>query len=113
MPVAVEEGLPADRLPQAGPVVQVVRDDRAVLAVAAYGVFSVLPRELTPDEDRGRVSIMALGPEGAGFDYTYAAVQKIETGLKACHRCFNASSAVLFRSPAQLAIVHRAFSTQP
>ncbi len=53
----------------------------AVLALAAYGVFSVLPRELTPDEDRGRVSIMVLGPEGAGFDYTYAAVQKVENIL--------------------------------
>ncbi|MBI1196306.1 MAG: MMPL family transporter [Phenylobacterium sp.] len=53
----------------------------SLLALAAYGVFSVLPRELTPDEDRRRVSIMVVGPEGAGFDYTHAAVQKVENIL--------------------------------
>jgi multidrug efflux pump len=48
------------------------------LGVAAYTVFSVLPRELTPEEDRRRAQLSFSGPEGAGFDYTAAAGQKVE-----------------------------------
>jgi len=49
-----------------------------VLAGAAFTVFSVLPRELTPEEDRRRASLGFSGPEGAGFEYTLAASQKVE-----------------------------------
>jgi len=52
-----------------------------VLALAAVGVFSVLPRELTPEEDRRRASVMIMGPEGAGFDYTLKAAQQVEQVL--------------------------------
>ena len=53
-----------------------------VLAVAAYGVFTVLPRELTPEEDRRRASVSFSGPEGAGFDYTLAASKQVEAILQ-------------------------------
>jgi multidrug efflux pump len=53
----------------------------AVLAVAAFGVFSVLPRELTPEEDRRRAMVMIMGPEGAGFDYTLSAARQVEAVL--------------------------------
>lgn len=49
-----------------------------ILAVAAFGVFSVLPRELTPEEDRRRAQLSFSGPEGAGFDYTLAASRQVE-----------------------------------
>jgi len=49
-----------------------------ILAIAAYGVFSVLPRELTPEEDRRRAQVSFSGPEGAGFDYTLAASRQVE-----------------------------------
>ncbi len=52
-----------------------------LLAAAAVGVFSILPRELTPEEDRRRAQISFSGPEGAGFDYTLAASKKIEAIL--------------------------------
>ena len=51
------------------------------LALAAYGMFQVLPRELTPEEDRRRAMVMISGPEGAGFDYTLAATRKVEAVL--------------------------------
>jgi len=49
-----------------------------ILAIAAFGVFSVLPRELTPEEDRRRAQVAFSGPEGAGFDYTRAASREVE-----------------------------------
>jgi multidrug efflux pump len=52
-----------------------------VLAIAAFGVFTYLPSELVPEEDRGRVDISISGPEGAGYDYTYDAVKQIEARL--------------------------------
>ncbi|MFN3584378.1 efflux RND transporter permease subunit [Phenylobacterium sp.] len=52
-----------------------------VLAAAAIGVFSVLPRELTPEEDRRRAQVTIVAPEGAGYDYTRAAAQKVEQVL--------------------------------
>ncbi len=52
-----------------------------VLGLAAFGVFSILPRELTPEEDRRRAMLMFTGPEGAGFDYTMAASAQVEAIL--------------------------------
>ena len=49
-----------------------------ILAVVAFGVFSILPRELTPEEDRRRAQVSFSGPEGAGFDYTLAASRQVE-----------------------------------
>jgi multidrug efflux pump len=47
-----------------------------VMALLAAGLFTALPKELVPNEDRGRVDISVQAPEGAGFDYTLAATMK-------------------------------------
>ena len=52
-----------------------------LLAVVAYGIFQILPRELTPEEDRRRAMVMIAGPEGSGYDYTLAATRKVEAVL--------------------------------
>ncbi len=53
-----------------------------VLAAMAAGLFVLLPQELVPAEDRGRVDISIQGPEGAGFDYTRAAAFRVEDAMK-------------------------------
>jgi len=53
-----------------------------VLAVLAAVLFVVLPQELVPAEDRGRVDISVSGPEGAGFDYTRDASMRVEAAMK-------------------------------
>ncbi len=52
------------------------------LAAVAGALFVMLPQELVPAEDRGRVDISISGPEGAGFDYTRAAADKVEAQMK-------------------------------
>jgi multidrug efflux pump len=52
-----------------------------VLAAGAGGLFAVLPRELVPEEDRGRVDLNIVAPEGAGYDYTMKAAAQIEARL--------------------------------
>jgi len=52
------------------------------LALVAGGLFTVLPQELVPAEDRGRVDISLNGPEGAGFDYTVKAATQVERQLE-------------------------------
>ncbi|MDP3749447.1 MAG: efflux RND transporter permease subunit [Phenylobacterium sp.] len=52
-----------------------------VLALAAFALFTVLPRELVPDEDRGRVEMNISGPEGAGYDYVDVATKTVEARL--------------------------------
>jgi multidrug efflux pump len=52
-----------------------------VLGLAAFGLFTVLPRELVPNEDRGRVDVAILAPEGAGYDYTLAVGKLVETRM--------------------------------
>ncbi|MFD3264034.1 efflux RND transporter permease subunit [Phenylobacterium ferrooxidans] len=54
----------------------------AVLAGLAFALFTVLPRELVPNEDRGRVDINIQGPEGAGYDYTLPAAKQVEARLQ-------------------------------
>jgi len=53
-----------------------------VLAGVAGGLFLVLPQELVPAEDRGRVDVSLSGPEGAGFDYTAKAAAAVEKQLE-------------------------------
>jgi hydrophobe/amphiphile efflux-1 (HAE1) family protein len=47
-----------------------------VIALAAgalgYVLFTTLPRELSPMEDRGRISLRATAAEGVGYDYMLA-----------------------------------------
>jgi len=52
------------------------------LAAAAAYLFNALPKELVPNEDRGRVDISIQAPEGAGYDYTVRAAAQVETRLK-------------------------------
>jgi multidrug efflux pump len=52
-----------------------------VLGLAAFGLYKALPSELIPNEDRGRVDVNILAPEGAGYDYTLAIAKKVETRL--------------------------------
>ena len=61
----------------AGVVVVVV----LCLAGAAVGLFTILPKELVPNEDRGLMQVQATGPEGAGFDYTVGVANQLEAIL--------------------------------
>lgn len=47
----------------------------SVVLIALF--HQILPRELTPLEDRGRVWVRATGPEGASFDYMQAYVDDL------------------------------------
>ncbi len=49
-----------------------------LLAVFAFVLFSVLPKELVPPEDRGRVDVSITAPEGSGFDYTLGIGLQVE-----------------------------------
>jgi multidrug efflux pump len=53
-----------------------------VLAGLAVVVFNVLPKELTPEEDRRRAQVNIIGPEGAGYDYTRKAATQLEQILE-------------------------------
>ena len=50
----------------------------ALCLLAMVGLGLLVPRELSPAEDRGRFFISIQGPEGAGFDYTVKQVQEVE-----------------------------------
>ncbi len=49
--------------------------------VAMLLLFRMLPSELAPAEDRGSFMLTMEGPEGAGFDYSVAQMQKVEAIL--------------------------------
>jgi len=53
-----------------------------LLAGAAGGLYFVLPKELVPSEDRGRVDVNISGPEGAGYDYTVEIARQVEPILQ-------------------------------
>jgi multidrug efflux pump len=53
------------------------------LGLAALLLFTTLPKELVPNEDRRRVDVAIQAPEGAGFDYTYLAAKQVEARLLA------------------------------
>jgi len=57
-----------------------------VLALLAVGLFNVLPHELVPNEDRGRVDIAITGPEGSGYDYTLKAALRVEQEMARYYR---------------------------
>jgi len=44
-------------------------------------IFTQLPSELTPPEDRGNLIIFAQGPEGAGFEYMSRVMDQVEDVL--------------------------------
>ena len=45
---------------------------------ASWFLFTQVPRELTPNEDRGAFFVTVSGPEGAGFDFTTGKMLEIE-----------------------------------
>ncbi len=44
-------------------------------------LFTVVPKELAPGEDRGAFFITVEAPEGAGYDYTVEQIKKVESLL--------------------------------
>jgi hydrophobe/amphiphile efflux-1 (HAE1) family protein len=46
-------------------------------AVLAFTILSVLPRELAPMEDRGRIWVRATGLEGVGYEYMQSQVDEL------------------------------------
>ncbi len=58
------------------------------IAIAFFGIiggtaflFTAIPGEYTPNEDRGMFMIMVSGPEGASFEYMQPFVEQIEARL--------------------------------
>jgi len=49
--------------------------------VASVGLFTLVPRELAPTEDRGAFFVSANGPEGGGYDYTVKQLAQVEQAL--------------------------------
>jgi len=54
----------------------------AVVSVAAWLMFTAIPREFAPIEDRGVFFVSVTGPEGSSYDYTHKNVVAIERALK-------------------------------
>jgi multidrug efflux pump len=52
------------------------------IASLAVGLFMLLPQELVPAEDRGRVDISITAPEGSGYDYTERVADRLEPILE-------------------------------
>ncbi|MCE7026712.1 efflux RND transporter permease subunit [Jiella avicenniae] len=50
----------------------------ALFSFSAYTVFTTMPQELTPSEDRAVVLMRVSGPQGASLDYTNAQVRRVE-----------------------------------
>ena len=53
-----------------------------------FALFSTLPRELAPLEDRGRVWVRATAPEGVSYDYMQRFMDDVgaRDGASACRR---------------------------
>lgn len=54
----------------------------ALIVASAAIVFVALDEELVPEEDRGRISVRLVGPDGVGLDYTDAQVEKVENVIR-------------------------------
>jgi multidrug efflux pump len=52
-----------------------------LMLVGAGFMFTQLPRELTPREDRGNMIMQVTGPDGAGFDYMRRVMDEAEPVL--------------------------------
>lgn len=52
-----------------------------VFVVGAVAIFNAVPRELTPEEDRGRVLFVVNGQNGASFNYLDRKVLDVESRL--------------------------------
>jgi multidrug efflux pump len=63
-----------------------------VVGLGAWGLFSALPEELVPPEDRGRVVVRAEAAEGTGFDYTRDVMLQVEPMLETYRQSGEADS---------------------
>ncbi|TNH39818.1 efflux RND transporter permease subunit [Paracoccus haeundaensis] len=54
----------------------------AFLVAGAVSVYQALPRQLTPDEDRGSFRIILNAPQGSNLEYTDAATRKVEAMIQ-------------------------------
>lgn len=54
----------------------------AFLMAGAFAVYQHLPRQLTPDEDRGQIRITVTAPQGSNLAYTDAATRQVEALLE-------------------------------
>jgi multidrug efflux pump len=54
----------------------------AFIMASAFAIHQNLPRQLTPDEDRGQFRIYVAAPQGSNLAYTDAATRKIEATLE-------------------------------
>ncbi|MBC9248499.1 efflux RND transporter permease subunit [Paracoccus sp. 11-3] len=50
----------------------------AFAMAASFAVYQHLPRQLTPDEDRGQIRITITAPQGSNLAYTDAVTRKVE-----------------------------------
>jgi multidrug efflux pump len=50
----------------------------ALIGLAGFGVYRVLPSELAPDEDRNEIDAYVSAPHDASFQYTDAYIKKLE-----------------------------------
>jgi multidrug efflux pump len=53
----------------------------AVLIAGSYWVYTQIPTEYTPQEDRGQFGINITGPEGASYEYMEKYIDQIEARL--------------------------------
>ncbi|TBN44102.1 efflux RND transporter permease subunit [Paracoccus subflavus] len=54
----------------------------AFAMAASLAVYQHLPRQLTPDEDRGQIRIIVNAPQGSSLAYTDAATRQVEALLE-------------------------------
>ncbi|RMC36496.1 efflux RND transporter permease subunit [Paracoccus alkanivorans] len=54
----------------------------AFAVASAFAIYQNLPRQLTPDEDRGQFRIYVSAPQGSNLAYTDAATRRIEAMLE-------------------------------
>lgn len=54
----------------------------AFLMAGAFALYGHLPRQLTPDEDRGQIRIILSAPQGSNLAYTDAATRQVEALLE-------------------------------
>src|SRR5690606_2789324 len=52
-----------------------------VTLAGSYWLFTQIPGEYTPNEDRGSFQVMISGPEGASFEYMQPFIEQIEARL--------------------------------
>lgn len=84
----VDDAFNAFRRAYRGALAQALAHPRIVMTLVGVvfaGIvflWTQVPSELAPEEDRGQFSININGPEGAGFDYSKRQTQKVEQILE-------------------------------